>query len=162
MASKTPSESVEIIHSMVHTGKFDVAVIDRILARPVSPLHYPTVILFNIMQGVAPGNATDLLARRAAALASPPNYGTADAMCAAVHPHTYACRYTFLPTFLEVAQWMLPVYGTLTFVPMFLFRRGAVARRPMEMISKAALSTLRSSAFLGVFVIIFRSEFFHE
>ncbi|OBZ70095.1 hypothetical protein A0H81_09796 [Grifola frondosa] len=60
---------------------------------------------------------------------------------------------------LTMFRWMLPIYGALHFVPMLLFRRSRVAREPLRMLLRAALGTARSSAFLGVFVIIYQSFF---
>lgn len=51
---------------------------------------------------------------------------------------------------------MLPIYGALTVIPMLLFKRKAVMREPVRMLVKALAGTLRSSSFLGVFVIIFQ------
>jgi hypothetical protein len=53
---------------------------------------------------------------------------------------------------------MLPVYSALHFIPMLVLRRKHVMRDPLGMLSRALKGTLRSSSFLGVFVIIFQSE----
>lgn len=51
---------------------------------------------------------------------------------------------------------MLPVYSALHFIPMLVLRRKHVARDPLGMLLRATKGTLRSSSFLGVFVIIFQ------
>jgi hypothetical protein len=53
---------------------------------------------------------------------------------------------------------MLPVYSALHFIPMLVLRRKHVMRDPLGMLLRALKGTLRSSSFLGVFVIIFQSE----
>jgi hypothetical protein len=55
---------------------------------------------------------------------------------------------------------MLPIYGALHFVPAVLFKRQAFMQDPGKVIVKSGLGSLRSSAFLGVFVIIYQSRFF--
>ena len=58
--------------------------------------------------------------------------------------------------FWEVFRWMLPIYGALHLVPVVLFRRKKFAKEPLRMLLRALLGTSRSSAFLGVFVVIYQ------
>ena len=52
----------------------------------------------------------------------------------------------------------MPVYTALHFIPMVLFKRKAFVRDPSRMLGKAGVGTLRSSAFLGAFVVIYQCE----
>ncbi|KAG8860496.1 hypothetical protein FRB96_003750 [Tulasnella sp. 330] len=79
------------------------------------------------------------------------------ASCSAIHPHYNSCTATGLMRFFEVAKWIAPMYGALHFIPMLVFRRKIFASAPLRMTIKALLGTLRSSAFLGAFVMIYQS-----
>jgi len=61
--------------------------------------------------------------------------------------------------FFAVFRWTLPIYGALHVVPMLLFKRKAVARAPGPMVLRASWGTMRSAAFLGVFVAIYQGYF---
>ena len=56
-----------------------------------------------------------------------------------------------------VFRWILPVYTALSFAPALVLRRKAVMRDPMGYLSRSAVRTFRSSAFLSTFVFIFQS-----
>lgn len=62
-----------------------------------------------------------------------------------------------LDRFFAVFKWMLPIYGALHFIPAVLFKRKAFMNDPGKMLVRAGLGTTRSSAFLGVFVVIYQS-----
>jgi hypothetical protein len=53
---------------------------------------------------------------------------------------------------------MLPIYGALHFVPAVLFKWKVFTQDPGKVLVKAGLGSLRSSAFLGVFVVIYQSK----
>ncbi len=53
---------------------------------------------------------------------------------------------------------MLPAYAALHLIPMLILRRKHVQRDPLGMLGRALKGTLRSSSFLGVFVVIFHSK----
>lgn len=53
---------------------------------------------------------------------------------------------------------MLPVYGALHLIPLLLFRGVLVARAPVSNLLRVAWDTAKSSAFLGVFVVIYQCE----
>jgi hypothetical protein len=55
---------------------------------------------------------------------------------------------------------MLPIYGALHFIPKVLFKRKEFLKDPWAILLKAGWGTTRSSAFLGVFVIIYQSTVF--
>jgi hypothetical protein len=59
--------------------------------------------------------------------------------------------------FFTVATWMLPIYGALHFLPSMLFRPRAWAKEWRKMLPRAAVGTLRSSGFLGMFVVIYQA-----
>jgi hypothetical protein len=56
---------------------------------------------------------------------------------------------------------MLPIYGALHFIPAVLFKRKAFMEDPAKVLFKATTGSMRSSAFLGVFVVIYQSAFRH-
>lgn len=58
--------------------------------------------------------------------------------------------------FLAVFKWMLPIYGALHFIPPILFKRKVFFKSPLKVLLRSALGTGRSSAFLGLFVIIYQ------
>jgi hypothetical protein len=55
---------------------------------------------------------------------------------------------------------MLPIYGALHFIPAVLFKRKRFIQDPGKMLLKATIGSMRSSAFLGVFVVIYQSAHF--
>jgi hypothetical protein len=81
------------------------------------------------------------------------------APCAAVHPALSDCNSVPLDRFFTVFKWMLPIYGALHFVPAVLFKRRAFMEDPGKVLVKAGLGSVRSSAFLGVFVMIYQGAF---
>ena len=116
--------------------------------------------MLTISQNVTAKNRTELLARKAAALAPIPDFGPRFGPCSAVHPMSDLCGLSDkIPRWFIVFRWMLPLYGALHFVPMILFKRNVVLRAPLKMFIKAALGSARSSAFLACFVLIYQSKF---
>ena len=53
---------------------------------------------------------------------------------------------------------MLPIYSVLHFAPAILFKCKAFIRDPGRVLVKSGLGSLRSSAFLGVFVVIYQGK----
>ena len=68
------------------------------------------------------------------------------------------CSYVPIDRFFEVAKWMLPIYSVLHYAPAIVFKFNTFKKDPGSVLIKAGLGSLRSSAFLGVFVIIFQSK----
>lgn len=94
-----------------------------------------------------------LLALREGALAgSPdlPHYGP----CYTLHPMSDSCVGDQLTRFIQVSRWMLPIYSALHFVPSLLLRWRLFRADPARFFMKASVGSLRSSAFLGTFVVI--------
>ncbi|CAG7853131.1 SubName: Full=Uncharacterized protein {ECO:0000313/EMBL:CCA72720.1} [Serendipita indica DSM 11827] len=79
--------------------------------------------------------------------------------CAETHPWLDSCTYVQIERFLEVFKWMFPIYGALHFVPALLFKRKEWVKDAPGMLWRNLLGTGRSSAFLGVFVIIYQTYF---
>ncbi|GJE87260.1 hypothetical protein PsYK624_033430 [Phanerochaete sordida] len=142
-AAKAPIESVRMNRDLVRNHTFSLADLDGVLKRA----------------DLTPQNRTVLLARRAAAAASPPSYGPFFGPCEAVHPWFDSCKPIPLERFLFVFKWSLPIYGALHFIPMLLFKRKVVWREPTRMLARAALGTLRSGTFFGLCVAIYQSYF---
>ncbi|KAG6881989.1 hypothetical protein C0993_012316, partial [Termitomyces sp. T159_Od127] len=150
-AAKVPKECVNMNLSLVRQGTFDPGDLDKITALP----------------DITQTNLKDLLTLRTQLLAPPsptdpleyfPNY----APCSAVHPALTHCSSVPLDRFFAVFKWMLPIYGALHFVPAVLFKRKAFAQDPGQVLVKAGLGSLRSSAFLGAFVVIYQSIFCYK
>jgi hypothetical protein len=142
-ASHIPAETVLINRSLVRDGNFDLAPLDRIIAR----------------DDVTPHNLTELLAIRDRATQRVPDFGVRYSQCPTVHPMTDSCMNVPLHRFTVVAKWVMPVYVALSLVPMVAFRPKLFAKNPGKMLFKAALNTLRSSAFLGAFVAYYQSYY---
>ncbi|KAJ8517741.1 hypothetical protein ONZ45_g5091 [Pleurotus djamor] len=145
-ASKVPQPAVRINRSTVRDGTINIADIDAVLAK----------------DNVTPSNATVLRRMRDLAILSPPIYGPRHGSCAAVHPALDSCLDVPIDRFWEVFKWMFPIYGALHLIPSVLFKRKEFFKKPLNMLLKAALGTTRSSAFLGVFVIIYQSVFCYK
>ena len=77
--------------------------------------------------------------------------------CALVHPWEASHFWSPLDRFVEVTRWILPVYLTLHFVPAVFLRPGAFMKDPVRASLRSFLGALRSSSFLGVFVIIYQT-----
>lgn len=127
--------------------------------QPSSP---PTSLspLTHLDQDITPSNRTDLLARRALALADPPSWGPYFGPCSAVHPWLDSCLNVPSERFWEVFKWMFPIYGALHLIPMVLFKRNTIMKDPAYMLVRAGWGTARSSAFLSVFIVIYQCEFY--
>jgi hypothetical protein len=102
------------------------------------------------------------------------DFGSHFAPCAAVHPWFDYCRDVQPDRCISVMKWMAPIvsllwsstvsysttvqYGALHFIPMLLFKNKALRKDPLKMLYKAAFGTLRSSTFLGVFVMLYQCQ----
>ncbi|OSC97978.1 hypothetical protein PYCCODRAFT_1418695 [Trametes coccinea BRFM310] len=145
VAAKVPPEAVAMNRTLVREGVFDPEEMERLLKYPdITPSNYAYL--------------TDRIAK--ARLPAPlRTYGPHMVPCEAVHPDLDSCVAVVGTHFWEVFRWMLPIYGALHFIPAMLFRRKTFWQRPGRMMLRAALGTARSSAFLGVFVIIYQAYF---
>ncbi|KAG5642687.1 hypothetical protein DXG03_002345 [Asterophora parasitica] len=170
-AAKVPAECVKINYSLVRDGTFDVADLDKITARSVSEQGRFSSPLSNvdIHQDITPSNFKDLLKLRSNFLSPPdpksltePFYFPPYSPCSTVHPALTSCSSVPLDRFFAVSKWMLPIYGALHFVPAVLFKRKAFAQDPGKVLVRAGLGSMRSSAFLGVFVVIFQTIFCYK
>jgi len=138
---------------LVREGSFDVADLDRLTSR----------------SDITPSNVKDLLNLRSLLLSPPdpstltePIYFPHYAPCSAVHPALTSCSSVPLDRFFAVFKWMLPIYGALHFVPAVLFKRASFMQDPGKVLVRATLGSMRSSAFLGVFVVIYQTLFCYK
>ncbi|KAJ3504032.1 hypothetical protein NLJ89_g8152 [Agrocybe chaxingu] len=152
-ASKVPPECVRMNHDLVRDGVLNVADIDSLVRRV----------------DITPSNKADLLALRNAFLNPLPKDASGVAPyfplygpCSSVHPTLSSCADVPLDRFFAVFKWMLPIYGALHFIPAVLFKRKAFVQDPAKMLIKASLGSMRSSAFLGVFVIIYQTLYCYK
>ncbi|SPO21849.1 uncharacterized protein UTRI_01342_B [Ustilago trichophora] len=79
--------------------------------------------------------------------------------CALVHPWETSHWRSPIDRFFEVTRWILPVYLTLHFVPAVFLRPGKFLKDPLGATLRSLRGSVRSSSFLGVFVIIFQTLF---
>ncbi|SNX82414.1 uncharacterized protein MEPE_01120 [Melanopsichium pennsylvanicum] len=79
--------------------------------------------------------------------------------CALVHPWEASHWRSPFHRFFEVTRWILPVYLTLHFVPAIFLRPGKFLKDPLSATLRSLRGSVRSSSFLGVFVIIFQTLF---
>ncbi|KAH8118868.1 hypothetical protein DFH11DRAFT_704915 [Phellopilus nigrolimitatus] len=141
-ASKVPLKGVRVNRSLVRDGVFDFADLESLIGAP----------------STTSANRTELAARLRTAQASAefgPRYGP----CAAIHPWLDSCTAVPLDRFVSVFRWMFPIYGALHLVPAVLFKRQKFWEQPWRVLARAGWGTTRSSAFLGVFVIIYQTYF---
>ncbi|KAJ6570916.1 hypothetical protein DFH09DRAFT_1153350 [Mycena vulgaris] len=138
-ASRVPAEGLKINYHAVRDHALDLPALDALLSRA----------------DTTPANRTFLSALRATSLAGGaiPHYGP----CAAIHPALTSCWSVPLDRFADVFKWMLPIYSALHFLPSILFRWRVFRADPGRVLVRAGLGSARSSAFLGVFVVIYQS-----
>ncbi|KAF8338497.1 hypothetical protein F5887DRAFT_514825 [Amanita rubescens] len=150
-AAKVPPGCLRMNYGLVKEDTFDVRDLDQICA----------------LSDITPTNLTDLSIMReqffpsSSSLDIPP-YRPRYAPCSAVHPALSSCMSVPLDRFFAVFKWMLPIYSVLHFAPAILFKWKSFIRDPGNVLVKSGLGSLRSSAFLGVFVIIYQSLFCYK
>ncbi|KAH7905838.1 hypothetical protein BJ138DRAFT_1072359 [Hygrophoropsis aurantiaca] len=146
-ASGAPPPAINMVRDINRIGTFKVQDLDKILQR----------------EDLIPANRTAILARKALAISTPPNYGPSYPPCGAVHPWVASCTQVPFPRFFTVFKWAFPIYGALHFVPLMLFKRGAFWGKGreawMRMLGRAGWGTVRSSAFMASFVAVYQSWF---
>ncbi|GAB1519556.1 hypothetical protein RhiTH_002624 [Rhizoctonia solani] len=140
-ASKVPTACVRMNHDLTRTGKFNIEDIKELIS----------------WEKTTPANKDRLMARLEAATKG--HFGPHFAPCEAVHPFFDSCKSVPLDRFIAVSSWMVPIYGALHFIPMILFKQSEFMKQPLKMLKRSAYGTARSSAFLGVFVVIYQTYF---
>ncbi|KAJ7172550.1 hypothetical protein C8R46DRAFT_154462 [Mycena filopes] len=141
-ASKADPNSFVLNRRAVREHVIDLPALDRLVAHPsVTPSNLSSLI--------------DLRERAVAGAANLPHY----APCYALHPTGDGCTEAAGVRFLEVVRWMLPIYAALHFVPSILLRWSLFRRDPLRLLAHAGVGSIRSSAFLGTFVVICEGVF---
>ncbi|KAJ7512880.1 hypothetical protein B0H11DRAFT_1947807 [Mycena galericulata] len=138
-ASRVSGEGVKINFRAVREHTLDIPSVDVIMARA----------------DTTPANVTALAALRTAGLggAEIPFY----APCPVIHPALTSCWSVPLDRFADVFKYMLPIYSALHFLPSILFRWRMFRADPARVLLRAGMNSVRSSAFLGAFVVIYQS-----
>ena len=151
-------DTIRMNRSLIREGVFDIDDIESLISRDVCRFEFWRIIncQHRISQITTPHNRAALL-RRLARAQTAHDFGPHFGPCEGVHPWLDRCRDVPLDRFVSVFRWMFPIYGALHVVPMVLFKRKLFFRQPFGMLFRAILGTMRSSAFLGVFVIIYQS-----
>ncbi len=101
-------------------------------------------------------NRTALEVRKSLASLPTPQFGPNYAPCEMCHPSVESCLVVPFDRFYRVFRWMLPIYGALHLIPMLLFKRKIFWKEPLKMLLRSLGGTARSSAFLGMFVVIYQ------
>ncbi|KAF7360547.1 hypothetical protein MVEN_00785800 [Mycena venus] len=141
-ASKASPDSFIFNRKAVYEHAIDLPALDRLIAR----------------RDVTPSNLTSLLDLRQRTLANTPGLPHY-VPCYALHPMADSCGTVAVTRFIEVARWMLPIYSALHFVPSLLLRWGNFRADPARFLTRVSVGSLRSSAFLGAFVVICQAVF---
>ncbi|KAN0061441.1 hypothetical protein ACQY0O_006288 [Thecaphora frezii] len=79
--------------------------------------------------------------------------------CALLHPWETSHLWSPVDRFFEVTRWILPVYLTLYFVPAMFLRPSSFLKDPVRTFLRSLFGSVRSSSFLGVFVVIYQTIF---
>ncbi|EJD01717.1 uncharacterized protein FOMMEDRAFT_142253 [Fomitiporia mediterranea MF3/22] len=141
-ASKVPPQAVKANRTLIRDGYFEPDDFLLLLSDPVTtPLNRARI------------------ASRVLSAEEFSDFGPRYAPCEVVHPWLDSCMEVPLDRFLSVAKWMFPIYGALHLVPPVLFKWRHFLENPGEVFLRAGLGTARSSAFLGVFVVIYQTYF---
>lgn len=139
-------------HDLVREGIFNVKDLDQLTLRAdITPLNKADLLSLR-SQFLNPVLSADGLSA----------YFPIYAPCSAVHPALSSCASVPLDRFFAVFKWMLPIYGALHFIPAVLFKRKAFMQDPGSMLLKATTGSIRSSAFLGVFVVIYQTIYCYK
>ncbi|KAI3615700.1 hypothetical protein WG66_011736 [Moniliophthora roreri] len=141
-ASKVPEPALRMNFTSVRNGTFNTKDIEEVLQLPELTTNNAAKLLSLKSNLANPASSTYI-----------PPYGP----CAAIHPAESSCLEVPPMRFYQVFKWMLPIYGALHFIPPVLFKRKTFVQNPLSVLSRSAIGTMRSSAFLGVFVIIYQS-----
>ncbi|KAF8626730.1 hypothetical protein AX17_006496 [Amanita inopinata Kibby_2008] len=153
-AAKVPPQCVRINHGLVRENTFDIRDVDQLRARPDTTAAN-LVNLEAFQELFFPSSSTSIPTDTS-------TYYPKYAPCSTVHPTVTSCSAVPLDRFFDVFKWMLPIYSALHFVPAILFKQQAFIRDPAKVLVRAGLGSLRSSAFLGVFVVIYQTLFCYK
>eukprot|EP01097_Dermamoeba_algensis_P010098 TRINITY_DN730_c0_g1_i1.p1 TRINITY_DN730_c0_g1~~TRINITY_DN730_c0_g1_i1.p1 ORF type:complete len:271 (-),score=56.92 TRINITY_DN730_c0_g1_i1:240-1052(-) len=72
--------------------------------------------------------------------------------CSALHPSSSSCLKHIILLTLKTALKVLPLYGSLSVISLLLLKGGKLASNPIQTLSSALQSVLRSVAFISSFV----------
>ncbi|KAG8932210.1 hypothetical protein FRC01_000132 [Tulasnella sp. 417] len=147
-ASVVPDAAVQINRQLVYDGTLNISLQKKLAHGFTKPWYGNGSV-------VTEENKMDMLQQAAKAITGEPMPPMAS--CAAIHPHRNHCIPTGIWRVYETGKWMAPMYGALHFVPLLLFKRKRLMKEPFTTLVKALLGTIRSSAFLGVYVAIYQS-----
>lgn len=107
------------------------------------------VALARPLEGILAKLATDAYGAGASPLVPPM------LPCAILHPHNPSCSAQWVETWLNAAKRSLPVYLSLTFVPMFVLRFWMLIKHPIDQLQRGLWSVTKSTSFLASFVSIY-------
>ncbi|KAJ6608213.1 hypothetical protein B0H10DRAFT_2068601 [Mycena sp. CBHHK59/15] len=138
--SQAPKESQLFSHRLMQEHVTDISLLDKIIAGP----------------NVAPAHLSAMRSLRERALnATSESDLPHHAPCHVFHPTLDGCLRMTLTRLVTVTTAMLPIYSALHFVPTILLRWRMFCDSPRSVLARAAVRSLRSSFFIGVFTTIF-------
>lgn len=77
--------------------------------------------------------------------------------CEVIHPDIDGCLPNNIGRWFAVFKMWLPIYSSLHFIPTIILRLKAVLKDPKRMFIRTSIGSLRSSAFLATFVVIYQA-----
>ena len=75
-----------------------------------------------------------------------------------IHPWLDSGRVVQIDCLVDAFRCIAPVYAALHFIPMILFKRYELMRKPLPMLLRAFRGAMRNSAFLSVLVTIYQCK----
>ncbi|KAJ7717024.1 hypothetical protein B0H16DRAFT_1612354 [Mycena metata] len=173
-ASRVSGEGLKINYHAVRENKLDVGSLETILARRDTTPTNASILrsLRDAWLARFPSTGPPPFALSYTSSAAPPLIDVDTSVlhaththapfapfgpCSAIHPALTSCWSVPLDRFFDVFKFMLPIYSALHFLPPILLRWGAFKKDPGRVLVRSGLGSARSSAFLGVFVVIYQS-----
>lgn len=77
--------------------------------------------------------------------------------CSLLHPRFDSCWRADLDVYIQTAKKILPLYTSLTIVPILAFQLGKLTRQPVKVLSHTFFGLLQSIAFLSCFVGLYQT-----
>lgn len=159
-ASSLPKESFNLYTQSVTTGELDPWDLVRILGGKVPEQSGPNPYQFDDIppsKEYPMGVSGTVIGRvyRWMDHGNPARYPT----CALQHPYTANHLYATARSFWLTTKFVMPVYMTLYFVPMFFLRPKVFFKSPLATSVRSLLGALRSTTFLSTYVLIVKSMF---
>jgi hypothetical protein len=116
--------------------------IDMSVVKAVYEKFAPKAAVTAPIEGILAKLATDVYGPSASALMPPLM------PCSILHPHNAHCHHQWAETFINAAKRTMPIYLTLTFVPMAVLRFWLLIKHPVDQIQRGLWSVAKSTSFI--------------